>query len=269
MCFKMVIDYLKEGNAMLITGLSKKKRNTYQVTLENSEQIILFDDIIVKYSLLPKKEISDCELKMIREENHLLESYYLTISYLSTKMRSKKEVIKFLEKKNFEKKEINSTIEKLEKEKLLDEMIYARSFLNDTFRFSNDGPLKIYKRLSDLGIKEENIDSVLKEFDQSLWEEKCAKLITKKALCKHNDSAIKWQWKCINYCFNLGYPKEMILKASSSISWGDNQETIKKEYEKIKRKLERKFSGTDLIFQIKRKLYEKGYQKEDLERIEE
>ena len=54
---------------MKIINYKKKKTNIYEITLSNSEKISLYDDVILKYDLLLKKELND-KLKMkIYEEN--------------------------------------------------------------------------------------------------------------------------------------------------------------------------------------------------------
>ena len=47
---------------MRITKYQKSKKNTYLVTIDNNDYL-LFDDIIVKYTLLLKKEIRKCGIK--------------------------------------------------------------------------------------------------------------------------------------------------------------------------------------------------------------
>ena len=46
-----------------------------------------------------------------------------------------------------------------------------------------------------------------------------------------------------------------------------NDGDLKKEYEKLYRKISRKYQGEELKFQVKRKLYEKGFSKEEITNI--
>ena len=79
---------------MNIKKYKKLKDNRYQITLDNLEQIILYDDIILKYNLLLTKKIKNEEqLEEIKKDNDSLECYYKAIHYLSYKMRCKKEII--------------------------------------------------------------------------------------------------------------------------------------------------------------------------------
>ena len=51
----------------------------------------------------------------------------------------------------------------------------------------------------------------------------------------------------------------MINDCLSTISINNQDELRKKEEEKIRKKLEKKYSGEDLDRKIKEKLYQKGY----------
>ena len=126
---------------MHIIKYQKDKKNTYLVTIDDNSYS-LYDDIIVKFSLLLKKEISKKELMEILKANEELKCYYKAVNYISRKMRTKKELEKYLSKE-FIKEDIDKAIEKLKKEKYLDEEMYLKAYINDSLRFSMDGKLKI------------------------------------------------------------------------------------------------------------------------------
>ena len=80
---------------MKIINYKKKKTNIYEITLSNSEKISLYDDVILKYDLLLKKELND-KLKMkIYEENSYLESYYKALKYLNNNKNYKTKIFKY------------------------------------------------------------------------------------------------------------------------------------------------------------------------------
>lgn len=246
---------------MKIESIKKGKKNTYIITIDQKE-LVLYDDIIVKYSLLPKKEITAQELEKIQKENNNLEAYYMSLKQITTRLRTKKELKTILEKKEFSNKSIENALDKLEKEGYLKEEIYIKAYLNDAFRFSSDGPYKIKRKLLDLGNSEKCINEGLENISKKEWLTKLERLFTKKAESKHNDSMIKWQQKCEIYFYNLGYPKEWIREISAKFNWQEDDAIIKKEYEKLQRKLSRKYQGEELKFQTKKKLYEKGFTSE-------
>ena len=58
---------------------------------------------------------------------------------------------------------------------------------------------------------------------------------------------------------NLGYDREMINECLNNIKIDNQDELKKKEEEKIRKKLERKYQGDELERKIKEKLYQRGF----------
>ena len=58
-----------------------------------------------------------------------------------------------------------------------------------------------------------------------------------------------------------------IYETISKINWTQDDTILKKEQEKLYRKLSRKYSGKELEFQINHRLYLKGFQKEEIEAL--
>lgn len=253
---------------MIIKYLKKGKNNTYEVTMQDNNKVVkLFDDIIVKYSLLPKKEISEKEFITIKNENDALESYYIAVRFLNFKLRTKKEMKQYLARKGYNPSAISKTIIKLEKEGYLNEENYIRSFINDGYRFSSDGPLKLKKKLLENGLEETIIDEILQEISKEDWILKLEKIYQKKVDSHHTDGLEKWKLKCWQYLIQLGYPKSWIEELTEKIIWPKDEKRLSLEYEKLLRILSRKYQGNELRFQLKRKLYNKGFTKEEIDEI--
>ena len=58
---------------------------------------------------------------------------------------------------------------------------------------------------------------------------------------------------------NMGYEKEMINECLSNITINNQDELKEKEIIKIRKKLERKYTGEQLERKIKEKLYQQGF----------
>ena len=179
-------------------------------------------------------------------------------------MRSKKEVIKYLEKNLFTKEEINKTIIKLTNEKYLDEENYLNAYLSDSLRFSNDGSLKIKQKLINLGLNKDLIINKLSLVEDHIWQEKCDKLALKKAKSNSKDSKQVILLKIKNFLINNGYELKYINNSLAKLNIETNLNNLEKEYEKIKAKLSKKYVGSNLDFQVKMKLLNKGYTNEEI-----
>ena len=82
---------------MKIGKYTKLKSNKYSVVFDDIT-VKLYDDVIVKYELLRLKEIDEKQFKEITEYNDKLEAYYKSLKYITKKLRTEKEIYKYLDK---------------------------------------------------------------------------------------------------------------------------------------------------------------------------
>lgn len=242
---------------MKIKKYKKDKSNKYKVLIDD-EEIVLYDDIIIKYNLLMKSEIDVSTYNEMIKENSLLLGYYEAIKYITKKMRSKKEIEEYLVKKGLNGKEIKETIKKLEDNKFINEDIYLKAYINDQINLTNNGVNKIKKNLLKLGLDNNKIDDYLSKIDECIFLDKIDKYIEKKIKFNKNTSSYMLKNKIIIDLVNLGFNKEDIVSELNKFEI-DDKEAYNHEYEKIKKSLEKKYSGDELKFKIREKLYKKGF----------
>ena len=241
----------------------KKCRNKYNVYFDDGNYVSLYEDIILKYSLLLKKEITEKELESIKLDNIKEEIYEVALKYISIKMRSRKEIETYLKKKEYSSSDISNTIERLEKNGFINDEMYAKAFINDKFNLSNSGPNKIKKELLKQGIKEDIIDNYIYSINEEELVNKLDRLVDKKIKTIKNCSGNVLKQKLINYFMNEGYYLKDIERILENKDF--NTGNVKKEYDKLYNKYSKKYSGYELDMVIKQKLYQKGYNYNDIE----
>lgn len=247
---------------MKIKKYTKDKGNKYKVLIDDINYT-LYDDVIVKYSLLLKDEISEKELNAIVEENDKLSSYYDSIKYITKKMRSKLEIKEFLRKKMINEKVIDETIKKLEENHFLNEELFIKAYVNDQINLTNNGKNKILKGLVKLGIDNDQASTYLDNIDNEVFMSKIDKYVDKKISTNKNSSIYMLKNKIMTDLINLGYEKSDIVEVLNSKEINDD-EAKKREYEKIKRSLEKKYSGDVLEYKVREKLYRKGFRSNEI-----
>lgn len=199
---------------MEIKSYKKLHSNLYEVSFDD-EKIKLYDDIIIKYNLLLKKEIDKRTWQQVIKENDSLMAYYKALKYLNIKLRSEKEIANYLKKLSIDDNEVLNTINKLKKEGYLNNDLYLKSYINDQINLSMHGPYKIKNSLINLGFKEGEIDSYLNNIDKDIWENKIKKIITKR---KKLAKKANFKEKTYIYLFNLGYENSMIYNLLGDIN---------------------------------------------------
>ena len=121
------------------------------------------------------------------------------------------------------------------------------------------GPNKLIIDLKKLGFKEEDINNYLKTIDNNIWLEKIKKYINKKLNSNNNLSSNMLKLKLVEDLKNKGFYFEDINNVIKDFNFVDNKEIYEKEYQKQKKKLSKKYSGSELEYQIKMKMYQKGF----------
>lgn len=233
----------------------KKIKNKYKVYFDNDSSLDLYEDTILKFNLLLKKEIDDNTLNSMIIFNNKEDIYFNALKYINIKIRSKDEIYKYLSKKNYDKDDINEIINRLEKENIINDEVYIRSYIHDRFNLSSEGPMKIKYSLSNMDTK--LVNKYIEEINEEDILNKLDKLVDKKIKSIKNYSGNVLKMKILNYFSNLGYSREDIEKVLSTKNI-KNDNGIK-EYTKLYNKYSKKYEGYELEKIIASKLYSKGY----------
>lgn len=241
----------------------KKEKNKYKIKLEDKSIIETYDEVLIKNNILYKKEMTEELKELIKKENNYYEVYYDVIKYINKKIRSEKEIKEYINKFEISTKEKEKLIKELKHSNLINDLIYAKAYIHDKMYLSKDGSNKIREDLLKQGIDENIIEEELKT-DNEL--EKLEKLITKKLNSNKKYSRKIIKQKIINEFIRLGYKKEDIEKVLEKENIEDNN-IIEKEYNKLYNKYKDKYENEKLKYTIKQKLYQKGFDIEDINRI--
>ena len=249
---------------MKITKFKKDKGNKYKIYIDNDLIIDLYDDVIIKYNLISNKEINNKLFEEITTYNTFLDGYYKAIKLINKRLRTKKEIEKYLIKQNIKKEEIDKIIKLLEKDNYLNQDLYIKSYINDQYNLTLNGPIKIKKDLNNLGINND-IDDYINNYD---WNIRIDKIINKKIKLNNKLSNNALKNKILNDIINLGYEKSDIEKKLEIVELNDNDILIK-ELNKIKNKYEKKYKDKELEYKVINYLYRKGFKIEDIKRYYE
>lgn len=240
---------------MKIIKYKKLPGNKYKITLDNND-VILYEDIIIKNMILLKKNIKEDELKQYLNENIFYEGYYKALNYIKFRMRSTNEIEKYLAKE-FNKDLIEKIILNLTKEGYLNDDYFTKCYINDSINLKNIGPNKIIHELEKLGTDKSIIDKNIKVFTKEKEEEKIKKIIDKKVKTNKNKSVYNLKNNIKLNLINQGFNVEIIDKNINNINF-DETSIYEKEYNKLYNKLSKKYTSYELEQKIKQKLYQKG-----------
>ena len=196
---------------MKIEKYKKIKEDLYRVLLDNGEIIDIYEDVILANNLLYKSEIDQSLLDKINIENNYQLAYNISVKYIMIRLRSINEIKVYLTKKGYSKDVIDKVIEKLIKNKLLDDEIFTKAYINDKLNFTNVGKYKLINELTTkMKVDNSVVYNVLESYEE-VWNDRIDKLINKylKSNKKYRGNTLKN--KLYIYLVNLGYDKDKVI----------------------------------------------------------
>ena len=196
---------------MKIEKYKKIKEDLYRVLLDNGEIIDIYEDVILANNLLYKSEIDQSLLDKINIENNYQLAYNISVKYIMVRLRSINEIKVYLTKKGYSKDVIDKVIEKLIKNKLLDDEVFTKAYINDKLNFTNVGKYKLINELTTkMKVDNSVVYDVLESYEE-VWNDRIDKLINKylKSNKKYRGNTLKN--KLYIYLVNLGYDKDKVI----------------------------------------------------------
>ncbi len=188
---------------MIVKSL-KKIKNNYEVNLDDNK-FIFDEEIIIKYRLVEKKEISDSLIDEIIHNNNLVLYYKKALNYALKYNKNSASIVDYLTKFELKNSEIKEIIDQLIKIKVIDD---KKLILNDLYSLINkgNGKLMIINKLYKLKFNDELIDYAINNIDYELYYNALKKQYNK-AKEKYKDESDDYikDIKIKRYLYNKGY----------------------------------------------------------------
>ena len=250
---------------MKITKLEKKKK-LYLLELDNDQKLYITEDTIVKFFLSKDKEITEEELKEIKEFAQYSYGKNLALYHLSFKTRTTKEVRDYLTKYEIDSIIIDKVVQHLTEEKWLDDRQYARNLIEANLLSGDKGPVLLQQKLQQKGIPKSIIQEILADYDFTEVINRTAKKLLKKYQVKYPLKAI--ETKIIQGLITKGFSYSQAKIAFQNLDVEADEETtnelILKDIEKQYRKYSKKYERYELQQRLTQSLARKGYDYTDI-----
>lgn len=197
---------------MKIEKYEKIGKDKYRLYLDNGEVIDTYDEVILKNDLLLKKDLSSPLYQKVLIESQIQEQYLACVKYITIRIRSTKEIIDYLKRKKVAEEDIITIVEKLKKEKILDDDYFCECFIKDKLRFTTMGEYRIIKELKKHQIESKIIDKYSNLMNEDVMREKIEKIVSKQIKSNHKLDNKKLRNKLYNHLLNLGYSSALIVE---------------------------------------------------------
>jgi regulatory protein len=245
----------------------------FRITIqkENGEiDVITVDqDVLLQFRLKKGMEINENSLQEIVYADQVKKTYHHALYFLSHRMRSEREVIDHLRKKGAADDVIAQVLDKLRKNKYIDDREFAFAYVRTQKQTTAKGPYVIRKELEKLGIAEEWIEQSLAVYSFTEQVETARSLYEKAKKQRAKQSLRQWKYQIEQLLYRKGFPQEVIDQVLSS----ERDEKEEQEWEALQyqgRKAHRRYEKYDSPLyeqKMKQALYRKGFPLEMIERF--
>lgn len=261
-----MLKYKEEvGQLQVVTKISQQKRssNRFNVYLDNEYAFGISEDVYVTYQLYKGKELTAEQIETIKQADDVQQAYIIAINYLSYRMRTETEIRTHLRKKDLVHDVIERAIELLYQEELLDDSIFAETFVRDRINRSTKGPKVIRQELAQKGIDKGIIDEALKTYTRDKQMDKAFKLGEKEAQksSRHPVNRRKDQMK--SRLLRRGFTHDVIHEVVDMLDFNVDDEKefllLKNEADKLYTRYKNKHDDYELKMRLKQRLYSRGF----------
>lgn len=251
---------------MRITNIKKLKHNLYEVTIDDSEKLKLVDDYLLEYHLLKARDITEAEYQALKHLADYSKIYSKTLNYLSYKMRTEGEVSKYLEDNNCPKPLLTEIINKFKRLNYINDEYYCNLYIKQQFEINKKGPKLIAKELKDKQVDEAIIQKAISGIDNRKITDNIISVIKYYEKITKEKTTSQLKTKILRSLLQKGYDYEDVIRELNSYQFkDDNQDDIiKKEFQKAYQKYQKKYQGYELKSRIIRSLMSKGFDYETI-----
>ncbi|MBP2078690.1 recombination regulator RecX [Oceanobacillus polygoni] len=252
-----------------ITRITTQKKNKSRFNIfldakQGEEYGFSVDEaILIEYRLRKGMELDDEMIATLVENDTVHKSYTQVIHFLSYRMRTKKEIIDYLVKKEVDPEHIEQIMKRLVEEKLIDDQQFAHFFVQSRINTTTKGPVLIKKELMEKGVLAQQAELALENYSLDTQLEKIVKHIQKKLNTGKKEAFRKKVQQLQANLIQKGFTQDAITKALASM---ENETDQSKEWdalifqgEKLLRKYQTKHEGFALRQKMTEALYRKGF----------
>mgnify|MGYP001149326364 CR=1 FL=1 len=147
-------------------------------------------------------------------------------NYCSRAERCESDVRKKLIGWELEEDAVKQIIDRLKKERYLDDQRFARSFINDKLKFNKWGRQKIIFELRKKSIPESVYKPILEELSGDEFEEQLIHILSVKMKSVKGKNDYDKKTKLIRFALGRGFNIDMVIRCVDKLMGGDYEEFV-------------------------------------------
>ena len=250
-----------------IKTVSTKKKGI-QVEFEDGEKLLLSEDVFTEFHLYDGKELSESELRKLKELAGQDVYYAYALKLLSKDMYSCHQVKEKVLAKGAEPELASKIVSRLRKAGLLDDERFARTFASDVGDLRLYGRNKIVYELKVKGVPYSIITDLSFPEEEELDKAKrYGKMVdARSGKTPYEQKKFKIVKALLNRGYDLRIAEEAAESSATKIDPKDEEMALSRQFDLARSKYSRKYFGYELKEHIRAYLIRRGFA---FERIQE
>ncbi|WP_349304853.1 RecX family transcriptional regulator [Paenibacillus sp. Marseille-Q4541] len=212
-----------------ITRVEKMRgRDTRYLIYFGEYQLSVLEDVMIKYRMIKGNSFHKNELEEIVIADERQRAYVQGLRFLERKARTRLEMAKKLKEKEFTIPIIEEVLTRLEKERFIDDSLYAKEWTRQRISNHRKGKLWVGQELRQKGIAKEDINEALGAVSQEEeWES--ALVIGRKKWNQVKGDTSEKKRKTYPYLMRRGYSGEVTRKVMAELVLESSEEEQESE----------------------------------------
>jgi regulatory protein len=212
---------VEEGRTYRIVSVERhsKQRGRYLVHLDGADgpsELNVHEDTLVRFRLVRDAVLAASELVHIEAADGKHRAYAAALAYLGAKPRTRKEIERYLARKELDEEAIRETADRLERERYIDDTDYAQAFARQRAGHAK-GRLLIKQELQQRGIDRQAAAEAIAALDPEAESLAALKAASKKwKLLKGEPN--ERRHKLAQFLMRRGYTGEIIREAIRAVT---------------------------------------------------
>lgn len=208
----------------------KSREARYCITF-GTYSLTVLEDVMIKYRMTKGNSFVKRDLEKIVVEDERQRIYVQSLRYLEHKQRTRRELARKLQQKQFEVTLIEDVLDQLEREKLVDDQWFAKEWTRQRMTGQRKGKLWIRQELRQKGVSNDLIAEALQEV--SVHDEfETALLAGRKKWKQLKGDISEKKRKTFPFLVRRGFPMDMVRRVVNVLIEEDG-ETDNEEHESL------------------------------------
>lgn len=251
----------------------KKTTNRFNIYLDHQYAFSVSEDILIRYHLHKGLELTETDIEKIQQADDRHRYYVMAIRYLSYRMRTEQEVRQYFRTKDVHPEVVEDMIDRLHREKLLNDEEFAKAFVRDRIQQTTKGPLIIKKELMEKGVSTSIIEKVIENYSYEKQLEKASKFAEKQLRRQSKHSYQKRLDQLKVKMTQRGFSQTIVNDVIQTLNFEKDTEeeyhTLVIQADKLYEKYRKKHDGFELIQKLRAALYRRGFDAEAINKYVE